>query len=135
MNRIKQLREQNKMNQSELASFLGVSQGTLSNWERGTHEPDSKSLIMLAQKFNVTVDYILGQKPQAASLYNAQNIKNSNLVQGSGNLLNGSNENDVLSVDESELLRIYRVLNAKQRHKLMSLVFDMEEHVIKDEVI
>jgi hypothetical protein len=41
-----------------------------------------------------------------------------------------NDKTDILFVDESELVRIYRRLEAKQRHKLMSFVFDMEEKAI-----
>ena len=58
-NRIKQLREREGIKQADLASFLNVTQGTLSNWERGVHDPDNEILIILSKKFNVTTDYLL----------------------------------------------------------------------------
>lgn len=135
MNRIKQLRELNRMNQKELAAFLNISQGSLSNWERGIHDPDNEALILLSQKFNVTTDYLLGKSNTPSNVYTAQNIQNSSLVQGNGNILNSSiNNTGEFSVDESEIIRIFRLLDAKQRHKLMSIVFDMEEQAIKAEM-
>lgn len=133
-NRIKQLRELNGMSQKELSTFLNISQGSLSNWERGIHDPDNEALIILSQKFNVTTDYLLGKTNTPSNVYNAQNIQNSSLVQGDGNVLNASPNNGDFSVDESEIIRIFRMLDAKQRHKLMSIVFDMEEQVIKAEM-
>ena len=61
MNRIKELRTSMSLNQSELAKILGISQGTLSYWENGVYEPDNKSLVTLAEYFNVTTDYLLGK--------------------------------------------------------------------------
>lgn len=130
VNRIKQLRELHGMNQNELAEFLNISQSSLSNWERGVHDPDNKSLVILSQKFNVTTDYLLGRSNTPSNIYNAQNIQNSSLVQGVGNVLSSPNKCE-FSVDESEIIRIFRMLDAKQRHKLMSIVFDMEEQAIK----
>jgi len=49
------------MKQAELAADLKISQSTLSYWERGDFEPDNKSLIKLADYFNVTIDYLLGR--------------------------------------------------------------------------
>ena len=60
MNRLKKLREEHGVKQKDLALFLNITQATLSNWERGRHDIDSKSLIKLADYFNVTTDYILG---------------------------------------------------------------------------
>lgn len=59
-NRIKQLRESHDMKQIDLAKLLNVSQGTLSNWERGIHDPDHEALIWIADRFGVSTDYILG---------------------------------------------------------------------------
>ena len=66
MNKIKELREQSGMKQLDLAKALNISQGTLSNWERGVHDPDSEALLFLAKTFNTTIDNLLG-KPDTPS--------------------------------------------------------------------
>lgn len=60
MNRIRALRHERQMKQADLASQLRVRQTTISNWETGYTEPDSASLQKLAEIFDVTIDYILG---------------------------------------------------------------------------
>jgi transcriptional regulator with XRE-family HTH domain len=60
MNRVRQLREEKGLRQVELARMLEVSQGTLSNWERGVHDPDNKTLGRLGQIFDCSLDYLLG---------------------------------------------------------------------------
>jgi len=40
MNKIKELREEKGLLQAKLAEMMGISQATLSNWERGVHNPD-----------------------------------------------------------------------------------------------
>jgi transcriptional regulator with XRE-family HTH domain len=59
---IKLERKKLKLTQKQLAEKLGVSDSTLSYWERGDFEPDSVSLLKLANYFGVTVDYLLGRK-------------------------------------------------------------------------
>lgn len=59
MNRIKALREAREIKQIDLAEKLNISQGTLSNWERGVHDPDNETLLQLADFFNVSIDYLL----------------------------------------------------------------------------
>lgn len=59
MNRVRILRDERKLRQVELANMLNVSQATLSNWERGIHDPDNESLINLAKIFDCTVDYLI----------------------------------------------------------------------------
>ncbi|MCL2396875.1 MAG: helix-turn-helix domain-containing protein [Defluviitaleaceae bacterium] len=61
MNRVRDLREAQQMKQTDLAAILNVSQATLSNWERGVHDPDNESLAHLAKIFNCSIDYLLMQ--------------------------------------------------------------------------
>jgi len=61
MNNIKKLRAKTGMLQKELAKHLNVAQGTLSYWERGTYDIDNKSLLKIAEYFNVSTDYVLGK--------------------------------------------------------------------------
>ncbi len=57
--RIKNLRIKHGLTQLELGQRLGVGLTTISNYERGYSTPDVKSLIMLANTFSVTIDYIV----------------------------------------------------------------------------
>ena len=54
--RIKKLREQQKISQEELALKIFVSRQTISNWETNKSCPDVKSLIILSNIFNVSLD-------------------------------------------------------------------------------
>ena len=60
-NRIKDLREDRDMRQSDLAAATGIDQRTISNYETGKTSPDAYALIKLADFFNVSVDYLLGR--------------------------------------------------------------------------
>ena len=59
--RLKKLREQKRLNQTELANLLKVSNGSISKWERGDWQPDYETLENIADTFNVTIDYLLGR--------------------------------------------------------------------------
>lgn len=75
MNRIKELRKLNKLSQKELSSEIGVAQSTLSTWENGVFEPDAQTLVVLANKFNVSIDYLLGkEKDTSFNLNEMSNI-------------------------------------------------------------
>lgn len=54
--RIKKFREQQKISQEELALKIFVSRQTISNWETNKSCPDVKSLILLSNIFNVSLD-------------------------------------------------------------------------------
>ena len=61
MNRIKDLREDRDLRQSDLAAATGIDQRTISNYETGKSNPDSDALIRLADFFNVSIDYLVGR--------------------------------------------------------------------------
>ena len=61
MNRIKQLRKNKGITQGELCKKLNISQGTLSTWETGFHEPSLQDLINLSYALNTSVDIIIGK--------------------------------------------------------------------------
>lgn len=57
--RLKELRKQQNITQLKLAMDLGVNQNTISRYETGEHEADYKTLILIADYFNVSIDYLL----------------------------------------------------------------------------
>ena len=64
MNRIRDLREDRDLRQSDLAKMVGIDQRTISNYETGKSNPDSDALIRLADFFNVSIDYLVGRVQQ-----------------------------------------------------------------------
>ena len=58
--RLRELRIEKQISQSELAKILGVSQRSISRWETGYREPDYEMLEQLADFFDVTMGYLLG---------------------------------------------------------------------------
>lgn len=61
MNRIRMLREDADLRQIDVSNATGIDQKTLSNYETEKTNPDSYAIIKLANFFNVTTDYLLGQ--------------------------------------------------------------------------
>lgn len=45
----------------EVAPVLAVSVGTISNYEKDIHQPSLDNLVMLADYYEVSVDYLLGR--------------------------------------------------------------------------
>jgi len=58
--RLKDLREDHDLKQSEIAEFLGIHQTVYSRYERGFQNIPIEYLIKLADYYNVSTDYILG---------------------------------------------------------------------------
>lgn len=57
--KVKELRMENNLTQEDLAEQLGVSFQAVSRWETGVTYPDITLLPVLANMFDVTVDYLL----------------------------------------------------------------------------
>ncbi len=58
--RIRDLREDRDMSQTQLAKILGMSQTGYSKYETGENDIPTAILIKLARFYNTSVDYILG---------------------------------------------------------------------------
>lgn len=58
--KIRQLRKERKLSQTQLAEILSTSQDTVSLWEIGKSLPDVNSIIAMCRYFEVSADYLLG---------------------------------------------------------------------------
>lgn len=61
MIRLKELRKEKNLTQSELGKLLDLNQTAIGKYERGELEPSTKTLIALSNIFEVSIDYILGR--------------------------------------------------------------------------
>ena len=59
MKRLELLRQSKKISQLKLALDLNMNQNSISRYETGEHQADYKTLIALADYFNVSIDYLL----------------------------------------------------------------------------
>lgn len=58
--KLKQLRELQKLSQTDLANQLGVSKSVVSSYENSIHYPPYDVLLQLARIFGVSTDFLLG---------------------------------------------------------------------------
>lgn len=59
-NRLRQLRQEMKLTQDQLAQFPGTAQTVYARYERGANELPIHHLLKLCSLYNVSSDYILG---------------------------------------------------------------------------
>lgn len=59
--KIRDLRKEKRLSQTELGKLIHVSQQTVTAWENNKAEPTSSAVVQLAEVFNVTTDYLLGR--------------------------------------------------------------------------
>lgn len=56
------LRRKKNLSQKDLGNKLGLAESTIGMYEQGKRQPDYETLLKIADYFEVTVDYLLGNK-------------------------------------------------------------------------
>ncbi len=59
--RLRSLREDRDLNQTQVAKVLGMSQTGYSKYETGENDIPTAVLIKLARFYNTSIDYLLGE--------------------------------------------------------------------------
>lgn len=61
LQRLRDLREDADLNQTDIAEYLGIQQTVYSRYERGMRTIPLEHLIRLADFYNVSLDYLVGR--------------------------------------------------------------------------
>lgn len=61
--KLRGLREDNDLTQTQVAQILGTSQTMYARYERGANELPIRHLVTLCQLYNISADYFLGTAP------------------------------------------------------------------------
>ena len=74
LEKLRGLREDNDLTQTQVAEFLGTSQTMYARYERGANEMPVRHLVALCKFYNVSADYLLNtspnnQRPQKVALH------------------------------------------------------------------
>lgn len=82
--RLRELRQEQKLSMKKLAQKINTTDGAISNWENDINEPKLSYIIRLAVFFNVTSDYLIGLEDE----YGGKTIikNNINNINNSGNI-------------------------------------------------
>ena len=59
--RLKLLRKKKNLSQMRLSLELGMTQNSISRFETGIRKPDYDTLILIADYFHVSIDYLVGR--------------------------------------------------------------------------
>ena len=108
MIKIRELRVEKGLLQSELAEQLNKSAVCVGDWERGRCEPSIDDLIKLSNIFGCSVDYLLGVDSDYVSAKSSE----SNLT-----------------YEEYSLVKMYRILSERDKH----FISDMFNRLITPE--
>ena len=104
--RLKYNRTKADLTQREVNKKTGINYKTLSNWENDVSKPSPDDLIILANTYNVTTDYLLGlsDQPQGHQADSPAAARQQPQIQP-----------DTLTPEEAALVEAYR--NANDRDK------------------
>lgn len=119
--KIYQLRKEKDLTQEDLAQALGVSRATINKYENGIVVNLPRTRIeQLANALRTTPGVLLGWEDSQTSVQ----TNNGVIGQNNGNITIGGQQ---LSKEEQELLRIYNKIGVRERMKLLSLAYELEE--------
>lgn len=116
---IKQLREEKDISQKQLAKIINISPSTIGMYEQNRRVPSPEILKLIADYFNVSVDYLLGRDDSVSTLHNYESEGNNDVYYEFAHALyNEYKKRDIdlnnLSLDEKKKLakKIVSILSA-----------------------
>ena len=101
---LKALRDSLNMTQEEFGKSVGLAKSTYNNYETGVREPKSDFWIAIAQKYNVSIDYLMG-------LENLQNENQPAPTNGDG-----------LSKEDKRIIELLHQLTPENRERVFEII-------------
>ncbi|MDO5123880.1 MAG: helix-turn-helix domain-containing protein [Eubacteriales bacterium] len=124
-NKLQLLRKKCEFTQKNIADALHIDRSTYAYYERGTTEPDFKTLVKIGKIFNVDPAIFLptpyGAEFDVADLDVAKMEKQSKAFKEE--ILNKNSKTYSLSAKEKKLLVAFRALEDEEKDKLMDYVY------------
>lgn len=99
---LKELRTQKHISQQQLADIIGISQQSVNKYENHGVEPDIDTLIKIAEYFNTSVDYLIGNTDINRIIENVEKYD--------------------LNTEESELIDGFRKLNKPEKESIKIII-------------
>jgi len=91
LNRLKQLRIERGLLQSDIAKIINKGERTVGFYETGERDMGTETLSILSNFFNVSIDYLLGK----SDIRNPEELNNINFANSGGLNTKGLDEEDL----------------------------------------
>lgn len=121
--RLKQLRENASLTQYELAKKLNLTQSTIAYYESGKKMPTLENAKIIAELFNISLDYLLG----LSDIQNKESIKKQNKIDSSSDEISKEIRN--LSPESQEelkkLIELYKLKDMQKRNSDIEIADDL----------
>lgn len=105
--RLKELRLEKGISQQILADSIGVSQQSINKYENHAVEPSIETLVLFADFFEVSVDYLIGRSEQRRQSEPVQQYD--------------------LNYEESQIIDQYRALDKKDKRLIAAIMERLHE--------
>lgn len=102
LDNLKALREEKGISQQKLAEKLNTNQQNIHNYEHGFYQPDIQTLKLLAEFFETSIDYLVGNTDVRHKIESVQPFD--------------------LNDDEAILIEKYRQLKTTARSSVMNMI-------------
>ncbi len=99
-NKFVQLCQRDGISPSKAASLIGFNRSSVSMWKAQGYTPRREILIKIANYFNVSVDYLLGEEDKEKK----------------------TTENDGLSEAEKELLNLFNLVPEESQQMVLDMI-------------
>lgn len=96
--RLRMLRESMNLNKKELSKKVGVAPSTISMYESGERNPSIENLEILADFFNVDIDYLLGKTDYTTKIIHSSEVIDDEITVLARNMI-------TLTDDQKELIK------------------------------
>ena len=104
MNRLSELQDEKGLNMKDPAKALSLPYMTYVNWVKGAREPNSEMLILLADFYDCSIDYLIGRTNDREAKQQAAVTKT-----------------------EAELLRLFRSMSKDQQRLILSTAREIKK--------
>lgn len=102
--RLVQLRKSTNLLQTDMAKKIGVARATYGAYEQGTRQPDFETLQRIAQFFEVSTDFLLGNSVDSKQTILGKEVDVSQLNENQRLVLEWAMQQEALSFHSKEEL-------------------------------
>lgn len=122
--KIKQLCKLKNITVKTLLSDCEINSGFIHGLEKRGQVPSLNTVAKIAAYLDVSLDYLVGFTNNPQSIYqgndSSSDISKSLMLKA---------KDTFLSKEEAEIVGLYRMLDVRDRSKLMSLIFELEDNI------
>lgn len=111
------LRKLHKVTQESLAQAINTTRSCISNYEHGTRQPDGETIRLIADYFEVSVDYLLGRSSIRMSVRTEDELRELEEISNSLNSVTRLDLRGVSTRIKCAVLEFYDFLVKQQKDK------------------